>query len=214
MEAAMSLDWLRNAPASSVLVLAGAVCVILGGVEKIAIGKDRSLQMANEYRLPLVIVGAVLVVAGLLELRRPPRPLGLALPVTRVSVTDAEKVVEGNPGASPRARVRGAVEPAIRDVRVWLLREDFAHNPGHFSVEARSAVTDQNGKWEQIVHLWGPAGGRFRVHALVGPPTAEQLFTYYRTAFERARDIYREKVDRNAQGVPGWPTLTGIPADC
>jgi hypothetical protein len=211
----MKFDWLAKLPTAILLLIIGVICVILGAATQIPIGSS-SLRIAERYSLPVIILGAFIVVTALfavvVDLRRPKVEVGSKLPVARVIVDSIEKIADAKGSGTLRVLVSGRVEPATQGVRVWLLREHVARTPGRFSVDANPAVTDKNGRWEQIAYLWGE--GKFRVHGVIGPPLADQLFSYYRTAFDHARAVYKEKVDPQASSLPGWPNLLEVPSDC
>jgi hypothetical protein len=124
-----------------------------------------------------------------------------------VPVIDGVESVSGH----PRVRLKGFVQPPRKGVHIWFLRQ---HGSGNLSIGNAVAVSNENGRWEKVVDLWG--NGKFRIHAVAANQSAELFFSYYRSAFEHARDVYRRTTkDSNADSFPGWQWLkeTDLPDD-
>lgn len=129
-----------------------------------------------------------------------------ALPVRNIHI---DTVDVKRDGCHIKARLTGNVTPRVADVRVWLLREDVSGSAGKYSVGGTPTLTDRNGDWQQFTYLW--EAERFRIHAVVTDPDSEKLFKYFRSAFQKAREVYRQKVDPESDSFPGWPSLEDIP---
>jgi len=128
------------------------------------------------------------------------------LPIKSISINSIDIK---HHGSYIRARVTGTVTPQVSGIRVWLLREDLLHSAGKFRVGGSPDFTDNSGNWQQLTNLWEAV--RFRIHAIVTDPDSEELFKFYRMAFMSAREIYKAKVDPQADDFPGWPPLERLP---
>jgi hypothetical protein len=128
------------------------------------------------------------------------------LPIKNISINS----VDIKRGTHISARVAGSVMPRAEGIRIWLLREDLLNSAGKYSVGASPDFTDKNGDWQQLINLWETV--RFRIHAVVTDSDSEELFKFYRTAFVKAREIYKAKVDSQADDFPGWPHLERLPS--
>ena len=88
--------------------------------------------------------------------------------------------------------VRGTLKRLPKNHRIWLLTEDYAGGPirphGFFPV----IYKDKEGTWWGKVNSVGKQ--RFRLIAVVAPPTSDDFFTYYQqvgkaTGFEPLKRI-------------------------
>ncbi|MFL6335037.1 MAG: hypothetical protein ACJ754_17130 [Pyrinomonadaceae bacterium] len=208
---------LRKAPAWILLMTLGGICIIVGASQQLIIAGS-SIQFLRPYNWIVVGVGVVFLLMGILEFRKQqihtPEPKSSLnsdhdLLVKEIVVTSIDV---SKSGEHPRARLTGKIVPPVQGIKIWLLREHFSDLPGSFHVGARPALTDKNGEWQQFTYLWEE--GSFRIHAVVAHPNAEIAFSYYREAFEHARKVYSQTVDRNANTFPDWPLLSLLPSGC
>lgn len=199
---------LKQTPAWILLILIGSICVILGAAQQVTLAGN-SIQLLRPYNLIVLGAGGLFILIGILELRkgRSSTPHQEA-PAKQVVVKSID--VSG-PEEYPRVRLTGKIDPPAQGIKIWILREHLSNLTGNFHVGARPALTDKDGEWQQVTHLWK---GSFRIHAVVAQPNAEMLFSYYREAFEHARNVYRETTDKNAPSFPGWPNLKALPSGC
>lgn len=199
---------LKQTPAWILLILLGGICLILGAAQQITIAGN-SIQLLRPYHLIILGVGGIFILIGILELRKPKTYLSNPeLPTKQVIINSIDI---NEPKEYPRARITGKIDPPVQGIKIWILREHLSNSPGHFHVGARPALTDKNGEWQQFTFLWK---GSFRIHAVVAHPNAEILFSYYREAFEHARNVYRQNIDKNAPSFPEWPFLKLLPSGC
>lgn len=199
---------LKNTPAWILLILIGGICLLLGAAQQITLAGN-SIQLSRPYNFIVLGTGSILILIGILELRKP--KTHSATPELSTEEVIINSVEVNGRGEYPQVRITGRINPPVQGVRIWILREDLSRTPGNYHVGARSVITDKNGGWQQVTSLWK---GSFQIHAVAVHPNAEMLFNYYREAFEHARNVYRQTTDINAVSFPEWPYLKSIPSGC
>jgi hypothetical protein len=199
---------LKNTPAWILLILIGGICLLFGAAQQITL-VGNSIQFSRPYNLVVLGVGGILILVGVLEQRRPKNHL--ATPMLSAKEVIINSIEIDSRGEYPHIRIMGKITPAAEGVRIWILREDLSRSPGYYHVGVRPALTDKKGEWRQFTSLWK---GSFQIHAVAASPDAEMLFSYYREAFEHARNVYRQKTDMAAVSFPDWPYLKSIPPGC
>lgn len=202
----MKLEDLKQIPHWVLFLLAGTLMVLLGSAADVTVGSN-SLRIPSPFNIVVIVAGALLIMVAVWHSMK--RDRTDELPVTKVEIRSVDI---DRTDTSLRIRVSGRIEPAAQGVRVWIAREHQAQSPGRFHLADKPALTDKNGDWEQFTYLW--PRGTFRIHAVVAGRAAESLFVYYRTAFNHARSVYQQTVDKAAVSFPGWPTLEELPPGC
>lgn len=199
---------LKKTPAWILLILIGVICIILAAAQQITLAGN-SIQLLRPYSFIVLGVGGIFILIGIFELLKiKTQSTNPELPTKQVTLNSLD-VSESK--EYPRVRITGKIDPPIQGIKIWILREHLSNLPGNFHVGARPALTDKNGEWQQFTNLWK---GSFRIHAVVAHPNAEMLFSYYREAFEHARNVYRQNTDNEAPSFPEWPYLKALPSGC
>ena len=203
-----SIESIMKAPSWILITVIGLACILLGASQQVVLGTS-SIQLESPYNIVVITVGVGLVFVGVIEFRQRRQSASVNdLPVKKVKVTSIERV---NFGSQPIVRVSGNVSPPIQGVKVWILREHASYLPGHYHVGANPAFTDQSGSWQQNTNLWS---GSFRIYAVVASDDVTQFLEYYRECYVHARNVYREKIDKDASTFPGWPFIRSLPSGC